>query len=193
MGSKTFIGTIGETVISLTALNHQTLIFILPDVTSLLTTLVTDGIASHSSLLDSYVVLHAAFVSSLHKIVGLEFGRKKHFKIQTGINSNVMIVAHFVQHVVSSYERYYTSTQTTHLGGDSLDHQADRQLETSTLGKECSNLVALLSELYNFQVISSILIFDIIRDLLENDLSEFAVELLLKIVRSKLYLALLAT
>jgi hypothetical protein len=44
------------------------------DVTSRLTTLIINGIASHSSLLDSYVVLYAAFVSSLHKIVGIEFG-----------------------------------------------------------------------------------------------------------------------
>lgn len=90
MGSKTSIGTIDETVISLTVLDHQTLIFVLPDVTYLLTMLVTDTIASHSSLLDSYVVLHAAFVSSLHKILGLEFGRKKHFKKLTGMNANVI-------------------------------------------------------------------------------------------------------
>lgn len=45
------------------------------DVTSTLTTLIIDGISSHSSLLDSYVVLYAAFVSSLHKIVGVEFGK----------------------------------------------------------------------------------------------------------------------
>ena len=44
------------------------------DVTSTLTTLIIDGISSHSILLDSYVVLYAAFVSSLHKIVGVEFG-----------------------------------------------------------------------------------------------------------------------
>ena len=44
------------------------------DVTSTLTTLITDGISSHSILLDSYVVLYAAFVSSLHKIIGVEFG-----------------------------------------------------------------------------------------------------------------------
>jgi len=44
------------------------------DVTSTLTNLIIEGISSHSSLLDSYVVLYAAFVSSLHKIIGLEFG-----------------------------------------------------------------------------------------------------------------------
>lgn len=44
------------------------------DVTSNLTRLIIDGIASHSSLLDSYVVMYAAFVASLHKIIGIEFG-----------------------------------------------------------------------------------------------------------------------
>jgi len=52
-------------------------------------------------------------------------------------------------------------------------------------GKECSNLIVLISELYNFQVISSILVFDIIRVLLHEATAEFNVELLLKIVRSK--------
>jgi hypothetical protein len=57
--------------------NYQNFIITMPDVTSTLTTLVIDGIASHSSLLDSYVVLYAAFISSLHKIVGLEFGKER--------------------------------------------------------------------------------------------------------------------
>lgn len=47
----------------------------LPDVTSTLTKLIIDGISSHSTLLDSYVVLHGAFVSALHKLVGIEFGQ----------------------------------------------------------------------------------------------------------------------
>jgi len=53
-------------------------------------------------------------------------------------------------------------------------------------GKEASNLIVLVSELYNFQVISCILIYDLVRDLLSKpQLSEYSVELLLKIVRSK--------
>lgn len=67
--------------IAVTLFDNSTLIVMwfvmLPDVSSTLTTLIIDGIASHSSLLDYYVVLHAAFIASLHKIVGLEFGRKR--------------------------------------------------------------------------------------------------------------------
>ncbi|KAG6896315.1 hypothetical protein C0992_009105 [Termitomyces sp. T32_za158] len=123
------------------------------DVTTSLTTLIIDGISSHSSLLDSYVVLYAAFVSSLHKVIGVEFA------------------AYFVQNAVSSYERYFATFQAAK--GDEEGG-----------GKECSNLIVLLSELYNFQVISSVLVFDVIRGLLDAGLSEFIVELLLKIARN---------
>ena len=49
--------------------------------------------------------------------------------------------------------------------------------ENETRGKECSNLVVLLSELYNFQVVSCLLVYDIIRGLLDSELTEFKVEL----------------
>ncbi|PPQ83433.1 hypothetical protein CVT25_007024 [Psilocybe cyanescens] len=124
------------------------------DVTSTLTTLIISGISSHSSLLDSYVVLHAAFVSSLHKVVGVEFA------------------AHFVQAVVASYEHHYEQ------------FRSDTSKAAENDGKECSNLLVLISELYNFQVISAVLVFDIIRALLSENLTEFTVELLLKIVRN---------
>ncbi|KAJ7126872.1 hypothetical protein C8R44DRAFT_779779 [Mycena epipterygia] len=134
------------------------------DVTSTLTTLIVDGISAHSSLLDSYVVLYAAFVSSLHKIVGVEFA------------------AYFVQRVVSAYEQHYADLKDIKTIPDQT--LPETQTGASTSGKECSNLIVLFSELYNFQVISCVLVFDIIRGLLDTDLSEFSVELLLKIVRN---------
>ncbi|KAI0065323.1 hypothetical protein BV25DRAFT_1928190 [Artomyces pyxidatus] len=127
------------------------------DVTSLITSLIIDGISAHSILLDSYVVLHAAFVSSLYRIIGVEFA------------------AFFVENVVSSYERHCGTLTTP---DDS--HDPDEE----TRGKECLNLVVLLSELYNFQVISCVLIYDTIRSLLDGELSEFSVELLLKLLRN---------
>ncbi|KAK0500414.1 hypothetical protein EDD18DRAFT_827491 [Armillaria luteobubalina] len=126
------------------------------DVTSTITTRIIEGISSHSSLLDSYVVLHAAFVSSLHKIFGIEFA------------------TYFIQTLVSSYEKHYQTIGT----------DPSTEVDQETKGKECSNLIVLLSELYNFQVISCILIFDIIRGILERKFSEFNVELLLKMLRS---------
>ncbi|KAF9073465.1 hypothetical protein BDP27DRAFT_1318955 [Rhodocollybia butyracea] len=131
------------------------------DVTSTITNLIIDGISSHSSLLDSYVVLYAAFVSSLHKVVGIEFA------------------AYFIQNVVSSYEKHLSTVLST---DTSITGTNEEKSEEN--GKEASNLIVLLSELYNFQVISSVLVFDIIRALLNQNIQEFQVELLLKIVRN---------
>jgi nucleolar MIF4G domain-containing protein 1 len=79
-----------------------------------------------------------------------------------------------MQNVVSSYERHY----------DSLSSATTNEAATGPIGKECTNLMVLLSELYNFQVVSCILIYDIIRSLLSAELTEFVVELLLKLLRS---------
>ena len=86
--------------------------------------------------------------------------------------------AHFVQSTVASYER--------HLADARLAEAAEPEGEADTLGKEASNLIVLLSELYNFQVISCVLVYDVIRGLLDGDLTELKVELLLKITRSAL-------
>ena len=51
-------------------------------------------------------------------------------------------------------------------------------------GKESTNLVAFMSELYNFRVVGAGLIYDLIRLFLEN-LTEIDTELLLKIIQSK--------
>jgi nucleolar MIF4G domain-containing protein 1 len=90
--------------------------------------------------------------------------------------------------VVSAYESHHSALQHTYQPPAEAETQAATQPEAQSevLGKECSNLIVLLSELYNFQVISSVLVFDIIRDLLDQKLTEFSVELLLKIVRSEL-------
>ncbi|TEB34519.1 ARM repeat-containing protein [Coprinellus micaceus] len=128
------------------------------DVTSTLTKLIIDGISSHSTLLDSYVVLHGAFVSALHKLVGIEFA------------------AHFVQETITAYEKHYAE-----LSDSPNDELVPGGKER---GKECSNLIILISEMYNFQVISCVPLFDVVRSLLEGRLTEMDVELLLKILRS---------
>lgn len=140
--------------------------------------MIIDGITSHSSLLDSYVVLYAAFVSSLHKIVGVEFGLYR-FRSFIPCWCVHCLAAYFIQNTVSSYDQFFGALQAT-----------SENPEESTAGKEASNLIVLLSELYNFQVISSVLIFDIIRGLLDINLTEFGVELLLKILRSTLFCCL---
>ncbi|KAH9002936.1 hypothetical protein EDB86DRAFT_2894059 [Lactarius hatsudake] len=127
------------------------------DVTTSITSFVIEVVSAHSALLDSHVILHAALVSSLYRIIGAEFA------------------ASFVQSVVSSYEHHY-SVLASATAGDALSEPS---------GKECSNLIVLLSELYNFQVISCVLVYDIIRNLLSAvELTEYVVELLLKLLRN---------
>lgn len=52
-------------------------------------------------------------------------------------------------------------------------------------GKEATNLISLLSQLYNFHVVGSALVFDYIRLFLQ-EINEDNTELLLKVIRSKL-------
>lgn len=59
----------------------------------------------------------------------------------------------------------------------------DSKADCESTGKKCTNLTSLLAELYNFQVISSNIIYDFAR-LFLNNLSEINTELLLKIVRT---------
>lgn len=80
------------------------------------------------------------------------------------------LAAYFVQSAVSAYEK--------HIGFNPQDRDEP--------GKEASNLIVLISELYNFQVVGCTLIYDLVRDLLgQPQLSEHNIELLLKILRSK--------
>ncbi|KAI0833472.1 ARM repeat-containing protein [Trametes gibbosa] len=132
------------------------------DVTETLSNLIVDGISLHSMHLDQYVVLHAALVSALHKLVGIEFA------------------AFFVQRVVTCYDGHFADLSNP----AKIKDVVTPRNEGEPLGKECSNLAVLLSELYNFQVISSVLMYDVIRALLDGDLSEFKVELLLKVARN---------
>lgn len=59
---------------------------------------------------------------------------------------------------------------------------SDNNEETT---KECSNLLLLLSELYVFQVISCVIVYDVVRELLTGILHEAVVELLLKLIKGK--------
>ena len=144
------------------------------DVTASITSFVVESISAHSALLDSYVILHAALISSLHRLVGVEFGRDSLFVRRCDQLS--LRAAFFVQNVVSSYEHHYSVLSSA--------TAAAPHTTSDPLGKECSNLIVLLSELYNFQIISCALVYDIIRNLLSAELTEFVVELLLKLLRS---------
>ncbi|CAE6408546.1 unnamed protein product [Rhizoctonia solani] len=127
------------------------------DVTQALTNIILDSVSSSANLLDTFVILHAAFVAAIHKIIGIEFA------------------AFFIENTVSSYEKHWTNLRS---------NQSQNPDEPTVGSKESSNLLVLLSELYNFQVISCVLIYDLIRALLNSEFSEFDVELLLKVVKN---------
>ncbi|KAI9885261.1 MAG: hypothetical protein M1823_002930 [Watsoniomyces obsoletus] len=124
-------------------------------VTSVLTSILVDLIADKSSLQDTFLILHAGFITAVHRIIGTDFG------------------ATILDRVV---ERFDSVRRVYGSGSDSA---------TSGEGgaRELVNLVSLLAELYNLQMIGSTLIFDLVR-LFLSKLTEAHTELLLKIMRS---------
>jgi len=81
--------------------------------------------------------------------------------------------AHAVQAVVEDFDGYYSKV-------NGIDDPA-------SAGKKCTNLMSFISELYNFQVIGAVLIFDLLRVFL-GDITELNTELLLKVARSMILL-----
>ncbi len=92
-----------------------------------------------------------------------------------------------MQHVVRSYDSHFAALNDPAKSDAPVQSSADAS--GKEVGKECSNLVVLLSELYNFQVISCVLMYDVIHALLVGDLTEFKVELLLKVARSMFFIS----
>ncbi|EPQ27963.1 uncharacterized protein PFL1_04290 [Pseudozyma flocculosa PF-1] len=148
------------------------------EVTSMITSLVLDTITARANLIDTYVILHAAFVAALHKVVGVEFA------------------AFFVQKLVEDLLRHYRALREDgkHAGSTAAGAGDD---EEEVKGKECLNLTVLVCELYNLQVVACPLIYDLIRLFIGQQASEHKqpaaattpmletdVELLLKVVRS---------
>ena len=125
-------------------------------VTSTLVALLLTSVCEPTSLPDTLIILPAGFITAIYKIVGTDFG------------------AQIIQRSVELFdEQYARATATTQ----------DVSAATSDTSKETSNLIILLSELYNFQVIGSNLVFDYIR-LFLTKLTELNAELLLKIIRT---------
>ncbi|SAM85036.1 related to SGD1-essential nuclear protein, required for biogenesis of the small ribosomal subunit [Ustilago bromivora] len=131
-------------------------------VTSTITQLILDTITSRSNLIDTFVILHAALVAALHKVVGVEFA------------------AYFITRLVEDLTRHYEE-----LKKDSNKAEGE---EEEGRGKECMNLTVLLCELYNLHVAACPLIYDLIRMFLgtseEKKVGEVDIELLLKTIRS---------
>jgi nucleolar MIF4G domain-containing protein 1 len=74
--------------------------------------------------------------------------------------------AQLLERLVSDFNKFYEEQKTGH-----------------TPAKETSNLIALLSDIYTFQVVSCNIVFDLIKLLLQ-DLTDLNAELLLRLVKS---------
>ncbi|KAK4689479.1 nucleolar MIF4G domain-containing protein 1, partial [Tremellales sp. Uapishka_1] len=133
------------------------------DVTTTLTSLIIQAISDKANLMDSYVVLYATMVGALHRVIGMEFG------------------AHFVHTLVLRYHNLIINRATAAPAPASI-------YETPDTSKESLNLLVLISEMYNAGVVSSKLIYDLIRGFLKSNeegeiMGESQVEGLLKVLR----------
>ncbi|CAJ0625523.1 10454_t:CDS:2 [Entrophospora sp. SA101] len=130
------------------------------NVNSNLTNLILNTISSKSTLLDQFVIVYATLIASLYKIIGIDF------------------CAYLVQNLIEEFENFYKKYNNNDLNNfQDLENQG---------GKECLNLIVLTSELYNFQVISCVLVYDLIKMFISN-INELNVELLLKFIKSSGY------
>ena len=124
------------------------------DVTNILTDLLLATLCDPAVLADTYRILHGGFLAGLYRLMGTDVG------------------ATVVQRIVEEFLAHHARVSAI----------ADPAVAAGA-GKECTNLVSLLAELYNFQVIGCVLVFDLVRLFLA-ELSELHTELLLRTVRS---------
>lgn len=85
--------------------------------------------------------------------------------------------AYFIQSLVEEYEGSYATASSTPANSDDPTSE-------STGGKAASNLLTLIAELYALQVISCVLVYDVIRSFLSGSMGELEVELFLKLLKS---------
>jgi nucleolar MIF4G domain-containing protein 1 len=126
-------------------------------VTSTLVDILLTSVCEPTSLPDTLIILPAGFIAAIYKIVGTDFG------------------AQAMQRTVELFDEHYAHATSAVQDGPAA--------ATTDSSKETSNLIMLLSEMYNFQVVGSNLIFDYIRQFLSK-LSELNAELLLKVIRT---------
>ncbi|KAJ1826563.1 suppressor of glycerol defect, partial [Coemansia sp. RSA 2599] len=139
------------------------------DVTEVLGGLILQAIQSRIHMLDTFLYVNAALVGAVYRAIGLE------------------PVASIVQRLMEQFERSFEQGKADFESAKSRDALGEGQdgeegAGELALGKECQNLCAFIAELYNFQVISCQLVYDMIR-MCVSDINEFTAEVLLKLIR----------
>ncbi|KAJ4346994.1 uncharacterized protein N0V89_010928 [Didymosphaeria variabile] len=114
-------------------------------VTSTLVDSLIGILADPTTLIDTFLILHAGFIAALYKVIGPDFG------------------AQMLERIILDFDRQY-------------------QPNKEGTGKQTTNLISVLAELYCFQVVGCKVIFDYIKLFLD-ELSSINTELLLRIVR----------
>ncbi|KAL5354128.1 suppressor of glycerol defect [Pseudogymnoascus australis] len=125
-------------------------------VTSTLVDTLLVSVCEPAALSNTHIILLSGFISAVYKVIGADFGTQ------------------VIQQIVERFDKFYSSISGVGEGSN---------VATSENTKETSNLITLVSELYNFQVIGSALVFDYIRMFL-GTFSELNTELLLKMIRT---------
>jgi nucleolar MIF4G domain-containing protein 1 len=132
------------------------------EVTGALTSLILGTVGARSDLVDTFIILYAALIGALHRVVGVEFA------------------ASLLQACVDELLKQHAAS----LALDEADGEST--------SKEATNLVALLSAMYNLGVLATPLMYDLLRLFLGVEsagsspaqMREADVELLLKLVKS---------
>ncbi|GAA5825170.1 hypothetical protein JCM11251_006128 [Rhodosporidiobolus azoricus] len=155
--SATNVGAIVDALLGVYGSNPRAV------VSTTLTSLLLGIISDRDNLGDQLVINYAALVASLFRTVGIEFPAG--------------VLARSVEMLDAALKKVKEAE------GSGVTFGADEGFEGRPGSKECLNLVAFLSELYNFQVIHCGLVYDLVRLFIESGLSELNVELLSKIVK----------
>ncbi|KAJ2783267.1 suppressor of glycerol defect [Coemansia javaensis] len=136
-------------------------------VTEVLCGLILQAIRSRTHMLDTFLYVNAAVVGAMYRAVGLD------------------PVAHLVQKLMEEFEQQFAQGLADFRAGQDQEAKDgdDDDGAAGGAGKECQNLCVFVAELYNFQIISCQLVYDVIR-LCIQDVNEFTAELLLKLIRT---------
>ncbi|OLY83813.1 Suppressor of glycerol defect protein 1 [Smittium mucronatum] len=139
-------------------------------VTEAVSDILISSISSKIHMLDTFLYVNAAFIGALSRIIGTE------------------VIAFIVQELVEKIDKDLNSIINTPIDVINAPPN-DSQLESSESsipGKECLNLVSFLSEIYNFNVISCRLIYDLL-DFAASHPNEVTVEIILSVIKTAGY------
>jgi nucleolar MIF4G domain-containing protein 1 len=128
-----------------------------------LTSLLLEIISSRDNLGEQLVITYAALVAALARTIGVEFP------------------AGVIAKSVGIFDEALAKNVAARKEGVDLD--GGEGFEGRPGSKECENIVAFVAELYNFQVVACLLIYDLVKLFIDSGLEELEVELLVKIVK----------